>query len=447
MDSMGIARRISRAGAAHLGATIVVLWITGCASPIKRFEQGLELEGQGHYARAADKYIEALRKDPDLLEARRRLTDVAPQLSDQYLQQSEQYGAANNFVGGAEVLQSLDGFVGKASGVGVPVPLPSDYPETRHSMFDQAIVQLMDEGAALEGRSAWSGAIQRYERVQSFSPDADQLFAATRAGFEAATKWSQADLTGEHFRSAFEHAELAASIAAKETRLDPGSALALREEALRMGTLHVAIAPAWRSEGARAALPKDFLDALNDELEAVYWAQPPLFVAVVDPAWVRREMRQSGSIHSSIDPREARRLGRSCHAEVVVTADIVDFEVQETDVTREQRTAKTRDDETTTYEVRRGKDNYRLRVAYRVLDCRSNAERPQRSLALTAAHDFEQAHSSRNDAELQLTGDERRLFDADRGGRERREAEQRLVEQTAQKLAGQVYRDILTLVR
>lgn len=447
MHSMAIARRISRVGVVRFGVMVALLWIAGCASPIKRYEQGLELEGQGHYARAADKYIQALRKDPDLAEARHRLTDVAPRLADQYLQQSAQYGAAHNFVGGAETLQSLEGFVGNASGVGVPVPLPTDYEQTRHGMFDRAIGQLMDEGATFESGSAWGNAIQRYERVQAFSPDPAQRVAANHARFEAATRWSESDLAAGHFRAAFDHAELAASIAAKETQLDPSAALALREEALQRGTLHVAVAPAWRSEAARAALPRDFLDALNDELEAVYWAQPPLFVAVVDPAWVRREMRQAGTIHRSIDQREARRLGRSCRADLVVTADVVEFDVQESDVTREHRAAKTHDNEPATYEVQRGKQNYRLRVEYRIVDCRSNGVRPQKSVACSATHDFERARTARGENELQLSRDERRLFDGERDGHDRHEAQQQLVEQTAQKLASQVYRDVLNLVR
>ena len=58
-----------------LGFALVVAG-SACTSATKRLEQGQQLEQQGRRTDAARRYIDALRKDPSLTEARQRLFET-----------------------------------------------------------------------------------------------------------------------------------------------------------------------------------------------------------------------------------------------------------------------------------------------------------------------------------------------------------------------------------
>ena len=59
--------------AATLAALLPLTMAAGCMSANKRLEQGMKLEERGRPADAARRYIDALRRDPSLADARARL--------------------------------------------------------------------------------------------------------------------------------------------------------------------------------------------------------------------------------------------------------------------------------------------------------------------------------------------------------------------------------------
>ncbi|HKP76282.1 MAG TPA: hypothetical protein VJT67_12215, partial [Longimicrobiaceae bacterium] len=67
---------VSRSFARGASALVAALALAGCASASKRYEQGVQLEQQGRPADAARRYIDALKKDPSLSDARARLLDA-----------------------------------------------------------------------------------------------------------------------------------------------------------------------------------------------------------------------------------------------------------------------------------------------------------------------------------------------------------------------------------
>ena len=71
----------------------------GCASAGKRYEQGLELEQRGRPADAAQRYIDALKKDRSLTEARTRLQESGTQAIDAYLGEASGYESAGGCSG------------------------------------------------------------------------------------------------------------------------------------------------------------------------------------------------------------------------------------------------------------------------------------------------------------------------------------------------------------
>ncbi len=101
------------------GLLLLALALCGCASAAKRFEQGAELESEGRYADAAQRYIQALRKDPGMVQARERLIAVAPLLIRQYMEDGEQFRALGSDVQGANRYLWIDQLVRDAAGVGV----------------------------------------------------------------------------------------------------------------------------------------------------------------------------------------------------------------------------------------------------------------------------------------------------------------------------------------
>ena len=60
----------------HLFLALPLLLTIACASATDRFNDGLDLEAQGHYMEAAYRYADAVEKDVSLQEARDRLLIV-----------------------------------------------------------------------------------------------------------------------------------------------------------------------------------------------------------------------------------------------------------------------------------------------------------------------------------------------------------------------------------
>src|SRR5688500_3751444 len=64
---------------------IVALSLAGCASATKRYEQGAQLQASGRPAEAAERYIQALKKDSRLDSARAGLRSAGAEAIAMYL--------------------------------------------------------------------------------------------------------------------------------------------------------------------------------------------------------------------------------------------------------------------------------------------------------------------------------------------------------------------------
>ena len=115
-------------------------------------------------------------------------------------------------------------------------------------------------------------------------------------------------------------------------------------------------------------MPPVFLEALNDALELEHWSQPPIFVAVIEPVVVRRELRRHGVLRGILNTREATRIGRDIGASHVVNFVVDEFVISEDNLVRESRKARTRAGADTTYVVIRGRKNYELAASFVVID-------------------------------------------------------------------------------
>lgn len=160
-------------------ALTLALVATACASAGDRFEQGIEAEAYGRYYEAAMRYVEALEKDEDLVEARDRLMEAGDSAIVIGMRGAGERSSMRDAVGAGGEYIALDRLLGKAQSVGVRLPRPADFRDSRRSTFDAAIVQLMDMGFDASERGRWSDGRRAYQQIRGdFQPSTSQRRAS-----------------------------------------------------------------------------------------------------------------------------------------------------------------------------------------------------------------------------------------------------------------------------
>jgi hypothetical protein len=407
------------------------------------------------------RYIQALQKDPSLAEARERLFRLGSDLLQQYHGDAGRFRTLGKYVQAADLLRTGDALVQDAATVGVPLALPDGWAELRRTSFDEAIDQWLRLGRSAESQARWAEALHAYEQVDAYDPRRRQTDEAGLGRVRCLVLWGEADLDGGHYRAAVQHAESALSLLA--SGLAPGDphggdlsgateptwgerAERVRNEAITLGTLHVALPPVRADHATAPDIPQVFLEALNDALELEYWSQPPLFVAVIEPVVVRRELRRHGLLRSTLNTKDATWIGRDIGASHVVTFVIDEFEVTEHNLVRESRSAETRAGVDTTYVVVRGKKNYELAASFVVIDVVRGREVRRRAVHASDSGRFVRALYDGDWRQLRLPERERRLFDPWRERDEELAIEDRLIEKTTAQLASRAYDDLVSCV-
>jgi tetratricopeptide (TPR) repeat protein len=337
----------------------------GCASAGKRYEQGLQLEQSGRPADAAQRYIDALKKDRTLADARARLEDTGNRAIADYLDEAGRFEGAGSYVEAADVLRRLDELRGDAGAVGVPLQPPDGYDQRRRATFDRAVGLAVSASGSALARRDYSAAIGWLERAtQRWEPTPADRERLAGARYDALFGWAQGEMQAGRYRAAYERAAQAAALGRSET----GDAAELQREALRRGTVRVAILPVMGRAQVRDSLPDDLFAELNDELALSHWNRSPLWLDVVDPVAAAREARRRGGGRQPIDPSAGAQIGRQLGARIVVLMEVDSVRRGETGVTTQRRAARTQAGADTTFTVREGRVETWARVTYRVVD-------------------------------------------------------------------------------
>ncbi len=420
------------------GSAALVLVLAACASAEKRMNQGLALEQRGRPADAAERYIDALQKDPSLGSARARLQGTGDRAVQEAISESAALAATGRAAEAANTLLRLVALGRDAAAVGVRLALPADYAQRRRATFDRAIDDAIAHAERVEGSGSFDGAVSRLERAASrWEPGPAQRAGLDRARFGAQLGWAEAGMRAGQYRAAHERARAAAALFGRESP-EARRALALQDEALRRGTLRVAILPVGSEPGARDKLPDDLVPALNDALELNHWSRAPLFVQVLDPRTVRGAARRHGYARQAASLRDAVELGRALGAELVVRPAIDSVAVTESGVREARRPARTAAGADTAYTMREGRRAMRVRVTYTVVRVNDYRESAEERVWASGDADFRDAVYRGNPRELTLTSRERDLFDerqADRAGRE-------LIDELTRELGLRMERDV-----
>ncbi|HEX2203312.1 MAG TPA: hypothetical protein VHG91_08440 [Longimicrobium sp.] len=391
---------------------LVALTAAGCVTAGKRFEQGVELEQRGQPAEAAARYIDALRRDPNRVEARARLQDAGDRAVQQYLAEVEAAAAGGRDHAAANVLLRVDELRRDAAGVGVQLAVPADYAQRRRATLDRAIAQAVREADAAAARGEFSGGLDWLQRAaEHWQPTAAQRGELDRARFGVQLSWAERELSGGRFRAAYDRAEGAVRVLGRESA-QARRALEIQDEALRRGTVRVAVLPVGAETAMRAKLPGRVLRALNDALEEEHWGRAPLFVEVVDPRDVGRAMRREGYTDRQVlSTREASLLARDLNADLVIVAELDSVATEVTAADTVRRPARTRAGADTAYSVVSGREATWARVDFAVVSAADRRIVDQASVSAEGGARFRRGVYSGDWRTLNLSREERDLFD------------------------------------
>lgn len=441
MRSTPLARSLRRGRSLLLPVLLVLP--AACASAEKRVEQGMRLEQEGRSAEAARRYIDALRKDPSLGDARQRLQATGAQAVSAALREASLLESAGRLDEAADALAVAEEVSGGAREVGVAVPLPADFAGRRRALYDRAIERSV--AAALEasrGGRHDAADQQLLRALQRYQPAPAQRTELVQARVEVNVAAAEADIARGDFRLAYQRAERLREGLGQGMEAEWLAPLALvQEDALRRGTRRVAVLPVAVGREQRVRLPDEFALELSDVLEARHWTRPPLFVEVLDASRTRGAWRRLGPGRRVISTRQAADVGRDLGADLVMVAE-VDSVARFTgpEVQRTRRPARTRDGVDTAYTVVEGREEIRVRVRWALVDPELARVVDEGDANAATGARFRRAEYTGDPGSLDLPRSERDLFDAAGGaGAIDRELSRELVRELAPDLAREVF--------
>jgi tetratricopeptide (TPR) repeat protein len=423
---------------------VLLALLAGCASAGKRYEQGVELEQRGRSVEAARRYVEALRKDPGLLDARRRLEEAGHRAFDDLLRESSALDAAGRPIEAAEALVRLEGLRQEAAGVGVALSPPAGYESIRSATFDRAVEAALAAVSIPAGR-AWSDVLHGLERAEArFASTPEQRERLELARLDAHLGWAEMEAERGRYRSAFEVAERGLRGAARSPGAD--RLADIREEALRNGSMAVAVLPTVADEEVAGRLHEELGAATDDALAERHWRAPPLFVSVLDPARVAREARREGFTRRPPTGREAARLAREMGAELAVIAELDSVRVGDAQVRDTRRAVRTREGADTAYLLREGRREAWARLSLTLVDARDGRVLDRATAAASQSARFRRGVYAGDWRTLALPRGDRDLFTDSGGERDRRELALQLADELAERAARDVFEAVLRQV-
>jgi len=430
-----------------LSSLVVVglaLAAAGCASAGKRLEQGMEAEASGSFYAASLRYIEALEKDADMIEARERLMEAGDSAIAIGLARAEEDIRAGDAVAAADEFLAVDRLLGRARAVGVRLPTPPDYGDRRRTAFDGAIDDLMERAGAAGDRGDWGEARSAYDRIRrDFAPSAEQRAESEEAEAALLVAWAEDEASYERFRRAYDLAEealgspgaLPADLADRATELQSNS--------LAAGTRVLAVFPVTATTAVLDAARSDVTQQLSDLLELEHWRLPPLFVVVADPVVVRQASRRYNVVGGRF---RAGPVMDDVGADFGALIELVRIDATEQNLRSQVHSVRTRDGRTTNYTEESGDLTLLLEARIAILDPRGGQVVSFSSRASDSGS-FERGRYRGDVTELELSRGERRLFDPVVQRQVVADIEARATEELAARVADRVFSEVLSRIR
>jgi tetratricopeptide (TPR) repeat protein len=426
----------------------LVMALVGCVSVEKRYKKGQELEGKGRLEEATQRYIKVLAKDPGMEDARQRLADVGSRLVESTLAQARAHETAGAYENAVTALNRIDSLRSRTSQVGVTLSVPDDYADFRLDMIDAAVASLFRQGEDLESAGNWPEALRRYELLRTYPLASDQMRDVDEARAQVLIQWSEQDLARGSFRAAYGHAQGAMDIFGPDS---PAGAegRAIQKAALEAGTKTVAVLPFWASPGAGGRAPRGMESKLYDTLLYEHMEAPVLFVGPIDRGAIHREMGRLRIRSGDIPDRTAMAVGLALHADFVVVGWLESFR-QEDGVPEElARKAPLRRDKSSfaAYTEKRYSVKLTGDVMVRILDPVTRRLVDEETVSAQVSAPFRRAYFDGDYTTLDLSREERMLFDKEGWLRAEEELQATLDNRLAEKIAASIFERVLRFVR
>ncbi len=427
---------------------VLVAALTGCASADKRVRQAQELEAEGRLEKAAQRYIAALSKDPSREDARRSLADIGARMIDDYLAQARAYEREGRYENAVAAIDLVEGLRARTDRVGVFLPVPADYEDFRREMVEAAVASLFRQGEDLESAGNWPEASRRYERLRAYPLAPEEMLAVDEARARVFIRWAEDDMARGFFRSAHGRAQSALAIFGPDSRTG-AEALAVQQAALNAGTRTVAVLPFWASAKAGTGLPRGMENDLYDTILHEHMDAPPLFVGPIDRGAIHREMSRLRIRSGDIPSDAAIAAGRALGADFVVVGWLESFAQEDGPAETVARKASLRRDRSTTvtYTEKRYTAKMSAGAAYRIIETATGRAVEEQAVTALASAQFRRAEFDGDYTTLDLTREERALFDKEGWLQAEEELQAALVDRLAERVASKIFDRVLRAVR
>lgn len=399
-------------GARRLIPVLLLGLLMGCASTQKRFETATGYEAAGQYLQAANAYIQVLEREPTWPNARVRLAQSGARAIEQLMTQVEAAAGAGDPARGVALLDTAADLHRRSGSVGVPLFLPDDFTATRDRLIVAAVDRHVATAKAAEHMQDWPRAVTEIEAAQAYPMVNSRYRELDDWRGRLHIAWAEAELGIGHFRSAHAHVHVALEILHPDAS-ERAVAMRMAERALRQGERRIVLVPFSETETVRHRAPSGFTQELNDVLLYEQWREPPLFLAVVDPAAVHVEMRKLGLTRDSVTDREAFTIAHHVNGDFIVVGDVGAF--TRSDVVKRTRTvpARTRgrDGVDTTYVEEQLEITFTATVSYTTLDATSRTTVRRRNVTKRVSDVIPRGRFDGDPRDLDLSRREKTLFD------------------------------------
>lgn len=429
-------------------AILLVGGLAGCVTTEKRYRKGQALEGQGRLEEASQRYIAVLAKEPGREDARRSLEDVGARLIEDWLARARGDGAEGRFEEAVSAIRHIDGFRDRAGQVGVTFAVPEDYGDFRRRTIDAAVAALFRQAEELESAGDWPGAVARYDRLRAYALSPEEALRADGGHVRALIRWAEDDMARGTFRAAYGHAQSALAL------VPPGgdaaaAARSLQKAALDAGTKTVAILPFWADPGIGPGTPRGLEARLYDSLVFERLDKPVPFFGPIDRGAIHRELDRRRVRSGDIPDRTAAAIGQALRADFVVVGWLDRFRQEDGAVQETPRKVPLRRDRTAsaTYTERRYTVKMTGEFVYRILDPVTRKTVEEEAVSAEVSAPFRRASFDGDHATLDLSREERALFDREAWRRAEEELEDELVDKLAEKIAAGLFERVLRFVR
>jgi tetratricopeptide (TPR) repeat protein len=422
--------------------------LVGCVSVEKRYRKGQELESQGRLEEAAQRYIAVLAKEPGREDARARLADVGSRVVDEYLAQARANGADGLYEDAVAAINRIDGLRGRTAQVGVTLPVPDDYGDFRRDMIGAAVASLFRQGEDLESAGKWAEASERYDRLRSYPLASDEMRRVDEARARVLIRWAEDDMARGFFRAAYGHAQSAMGIFGPDSETG-AEGRSIQRAALEAGTKTVAVLPIWADPEAGAGTPRGLENRLYDTLLYEHMNDPVPFVGPIDRGTIHREMDRLRVRSGDIPDRTAMAVGLALHADFVVVGWLETYRQEDGLPEEIARKAPLRKDRSSSasYTEKRYAVKLTGEVVYRILDPVTRREVEEKTVSAQVSAPFRRAYFDGDYATLDLSREERALFDRAGWLRAEEELQASLVNRLAEMIASGVLDRVLRFVK